>query len=235
MSQPVLFPRAVPAAPAGIDLRCCGVDALLPKLLTNSFDLCVIDPPWDLYSQKPGGSVDPEGQYACLPLPTIMEHMRGAAARLKPGGRLLLWTCWPLLASMPVATPPDGLEYVTGGSWHKIRPQPGAGYHWLGDSEPVLLYRKKNGTAHTDRSVLASNAHASRPTEHSEKPVGWYRMWLRRWVPPGGRVLELYAGLGPLARACHAEGVQYMGCEIDPERHATALTRLRQGVGVSHA
>ena len=60
-------------------------------------------------------------------------------------------------------------------------------------------------------------------------------MWLRRWVPPGGRVLELYAGLGPLARACHAEGVQYMGCEIDPERHATALTRLRQGVGVSHA
>ena len=42
----------------------------------------------------------------------------------------------------------------------------------------------------------------------------------------GGRVLDLYAGFAPMARACRIEGRQYVGAEIEPARHAEALCRL---------
>jgi DNA modification methylase len=53
---------------------------------------------------------------------------------------------------------------------------------------------------------------------------------VRGWCPEDGRVLDLYAGLGSVARACALEGRAYVGAEIDPERHARALERLAMAV-----
>lgn len=36
-----------------------------------------------------------------------------------------------------------------------------------------------------------------------------------------------WAGLAPMAGACHVEGRRYVGAEIDPERHGRALSMLR--------
>tara|TARA_R110000796_G_scaffold130082_1_gene245712 strand:+ start:109 stop:804 length:696 start_codon:yes stop_codon:yes gene_type:complete len=227
-----LFPRVVPPAPAGIDLRCCGVDDLLPTLEAESFDLVVADPPWT-YTHTCGQGDQPSDQYKCLSMEEIRKHLAVTAAAAKLSARLLVWATWPKLTEwQEEARRMREWTYKTGGSWHKQRRSPGIGYHLLGASEPFLIYTKDGG-CFTNSQELTHNAHQSIPGTHSEKPVDYYRLLLRRWVPPGGRVLEIYAGLGPLARACHAEGVQYVGCEIDPDRHATALTRLRQGVGVS--
>jgi DNA modification methylase len=49
---------------------------------------------------------------------------------------------------------------------------------------------------------------------------------VQRWVPTGCLVLDLYAGLAPMARACKATGRDYLGAEIDPERHRHAMAKL---------
>jgi hypothetical protein len=44
-------------------------------------------------------------------------------------------------------------------------------------------------------------------------------------------VLDLYAGMAPLARACLGTGRRYLGAEIDLERHKQALGRLHRHAG----
>jgi len=97
------------------------------------------------------------------------------------------------------------------------------GYHWRGHSEPVALFTC--GACGRPATMLA-NAHVSRPTDHSEKPEAWLREWVEAWTSPGDLVLDLYAGLAPMARACKATGRRYTGAEIDHERHQTAMARL---------
>ena len=79
------------------------------------------------------------------------------------------------------------------------------------------------------------NGYASEPEGHSEKPIPWLRAWVRAWTEPGDLVLDLYAGLGGMARACLLEGRRYVGAEIDVERHRRAvdlLARVRVPVDV---
>ena len=77
-------------------------------------------------------------------------------------------------------------------------------------------------------ACIVRSGHASEPEEHSRKPAGWMADWCRAWVPPGGLVLDLYAGLRSVAEAVvmAGEGRRYIGAEIDPERHASACARV---------
>jgi DNA modification methylase len=76
------------------------------------------------------------------------------------------------------------------------------------------------------RSIDLGNGHASVREEHSRKPLGWLRGMVRRWTPPGALVLDLWAGLAPMAAACKLEGRKYVGGEIDPDRHTLGCTLI---------
>lgn len=234
--QPLLFALPTPPPVPGIDLRCCGVEQLLDTVPDDSCQLVHADPPWGDYDQRPGQAA-PDLTYPVLTTAEIAGHLRLAYRVAAPGGRLVLWWCWPLLAE---ALGSKGIHpllqlgrwrWMTGGSWTKGGGHQGVGYHWLGRSEPVLVLVKPGGTPYvgTDKQGTRydlGNAHVSVPTGHSEKPVGWQVAMLRRWVPPDGQVLDLYAGWAPMARAARGMGVRYLGAEIDPTRHSEALTRL---------
>ncbi|MGA0946730.1 MAG: hypothetical protein ACO3UW_13285, partial [Candidatus Nanopelagicales bacterium] len=176
-----------------------------------------------------------ELQYLLLTPEQIGAHLSAAAALLRPGGRLALWTCWPLLVEvldgrpLPPWLAVPGLKWKSGGAWVKGGP-PGVGYHWRGHAEPVLI-GTTDGTAGRAACIVRAG-HASEPEEHSRKPAPWMADWCRAWVPPGGLVLDLYAGLGPVAEAVvmAGEGRRYVGAEIDPDRHAMACARVA-GVG----
>jgi len=203
-----------------IDLRCCDVAEILAE--AKGAQLVHTDPPWGDYANDPGGA-QPQHQYPTLTLPRIVEHIDAAFDCAADGARLALWTTWPLLVDWLAASAAMRWQYVTGGSWTKTGTF-GVGFHWRGQSEPLLVYRKP-GKAKLNRAGLI-NAHSSRPTGHSEKPHGWQRAMLREWTEPGDLVLDIYAGMAPLARACQDEGRDYLGAEIDRERWGDAMERL---------
>jgi hypothetical protein len=228
---PPSFVPSPPSVPAPlIDLRCCDVADLLASLPDQAAHLVIADPPWD-YVQHHGAS-RADNHYACLRTSRIAAHVSEAA---RVGRRLALWCTFPLLGEWMATETPWGRP-VTGGAWVKSREgdeeQPdgnghfGQGYHWSGCAELVLIYTLDG--PHTDRSVPVRNAWLAGPQRHSAKPVPWQAQWIRKWVPEGGLVVDLYAGLGTVAQAVKLAGGgrRYVGAEVDPARHAQALAAL---------
>ena len=225
---PGLLPRS-PAAPDGIDLRCCDVATLLREV--RGARLVHADPPWQYSTGALGkGSAQPElnGIYQCISDADIVAHLDASFDSSAPNARFLCWYTFPKAAEWRAAGqagPRWGPE-VSGGAWVKTG-QVGVGYHWRGQAEPVALFTR--GTTGRPESLLL-NGHVSEPGPHSEKPLEWLRAIVRAWTAPGDLVLDLYAGLAPMARACALEGRRYAGAEIDPERHRRALVRLSEAV-----
>jgi len=217
-----------PASPPGIDLRCCDVADLLRDV--RGARLVVADPPWR-YDENPGGA-NPEqsGIYAGLADVDIAAHLDAAYDCAAPSSRLAVWYTFPKAEewrAVGMAGPRWGSP-KTGGAWIKTG-QVGVGYHWRGQAEPVAVWARGTTGRPGD---LVLNGHVSTPGDHSEKPLEWLRAWVRAWTEPGDLVLDLYAGLAPLARACALEGRRYVGAEIDRDRHALALVRLRDAVAL---
>lgn len=221
-----LFPcLAPPAPPASIDLRCCDVRDLVREV--TGVSLVHADPPWT-YARLAGGANPGENDiYDVMTDADISAVLDAAYDCALPGARLACWATWPKLVEfLRAGAAGPRWEYVTGGAWTKDR-HVGVGHHWRGHSEPLLVFRKPGAAAYRDEAGWLTNAHVSIPEEHSRKPVGWLREIVRYWTPPRALVLDLWAGLGPMACACAAEGRRYVGAEIDLERHDRALVALR--------
>lgn len=222
MTQPQLFARPVYRPPPSIDLRCCGVDEVLAEV--RGARLVVADPPWRYAREAGGANPEENGIYAGLSESEIAAHLDAAYDCAAPACRLVVWYTWPKSAEWRAAGMAGrrwGAE-TSGGAWLKTN-HVGVGHHWRGWTEPVALFT--HGACGRPNTMLG-NGHASRPGDHSEKPLVWLCAWVTAWTDPGDLVLDLYAGLAPMARACLITGRRYIGAEIDPERHAAALDRL---------
>ena len=220
-----LFPdlRSV-AAPPSIDLRCCDVREMLASV--RGARLIVADPPWQYNNAGVRGNADSE--YGLITDSDIVEILNSSFDSAAPDSRLAVWYTWPKDAEWNAAggAGPRWGARTTGGAWTKIGTC-GVGWHWRGFTEPVALFTR--GSPGRCREVLL-NGHVSPPSDHSEKPAAWMRQWIEAWTDPGDLVVDVFAGLAPLARACALTGRRYVGAEIDPDRHAMALTRLAAAI-----
>jgi hypothetical protein len=219
-AAPLLFDLPVAPSIPGIDLRCCDVAALFDEV--RGARLVHADPPWTYDNAGCRGNA--EDNYGVLDCAGIAAHLDAAWDCAADDAYLLCWTTWPKLMEWAEASRGSRWTYKSGGSWAKIG-RLGVGFHWRGDSEPLLLYVKGNPRP-LDHGI--SNSHISAREEHSEKPTPFLRRCLLGFTAPGDLVLDLYAGLAPMARACRMEGRQYLGAEIDPVRHAAAMSLLHR-------
>jgi hypothetical protein len=205
-----------------IDLRLATVEQVIAEV--RGAALIVADPNWTYDLAWVNGAAGKH--YELGSMPTIRENLANAFECASKDSRLVMWATWPKLGDWMRITaghPWPWGALITGGAWLKTDGN-GMGFHWRGDSEPVLVY--KRGAPYTNVADMLSNGHASPRSAHSEKPADWMRGWLRRWTQPGDLVLDLYAGRAPLAHACAAEGRNYIGAEADPERHAEGIAGL---------
>jgi hypothetical protein len=210
----------------GIDLRCCDVAEILTEC--RGARLVMADPPWRYARDAGGANPEENGIYSALSEAEIVEHLDFAFDCTGPSCRLAVWYTWPKEEEWREAggAGPRWGRRKSGGAWLKTSHwcgSSGVGYHWRGQTEPVALFVKGSpGRC----NVTLKNGHASIAEEHSIKPEAWLRRWVEAWTEPDDLVLDLYAGLAPMARACLATGRRYIGAEIDPERHEKAMAKL---------
>ena len=187
--------------------------------------LIVADPPWSYDISQVRGTA--ANQYGTITNDEIAWLLAASWHYAAPDARLAVWCTWPKLGEWQAAIDRQAgnwrWRYVTGGSWHKSG-SPGVGFHWLGNSEFVMIFVK--GHPLTEKPATVTNAHTSRRQAHSEKPADWMAQWIERWTRPDDLVCDLFAGLAPLARSCILTGRDYAGAEIDPARHRQAVDRI---------
>ena len=242
MTQIPLLTVKAPAKPAGIDLRCCSVDALLDDINENA-RLVFCDPPWS-YKNNGDKTRSAASHYPCLTMGEIIEHVRRSYDCAESNAYLILWATFPLLSEWISKATEDRImwRYVTGGAWAKTG-APGSGYHWRGNAEPILIYRKgKPKPVNTKllRSVHVTEQHRGRGNRsgealsHSEKPISYQQNMVEVWSNPGDLILDVYAGLCSVGRAVlrAGENRRYVGAEIDPDRYRQAVDRLALDRGV---
>ncbi len=221
-----LFADPEPPDRSGIDLvrgDVAHAARLRPELAFGDTraDLVIADPPWTYRNQENGAAAR---HYDLATVAEIADHVAQAFELAAADARLALWVTFPLLAEWMAQQHRHPWQYVTGGAW--VKPgQPGAGYHWRGNAEAVLVYRKgRPGRP----GALAKSGHVQARTEHSAKPIGWQAAWIAAWTRPGDLVLDLYAGLGTVAEAALGSGREYLGFELDADRHQAAIARVAQ-------
>jgi site-specific DNA-methyltransferase (adenine-specific) len=67
--------------------------------------------------------------------------------------------------------------------------------------------------------------HSIHPTQ---KPVKLYEWLLTNYAEPGQRVLDTHLGSGSSAIAAHYFGVDFVGCELDPDYYQAAMERFER-------
>ena len=210
-----------------IDLRCADVAVLLAEV--RGARIVHADPPWS-YNNRAicrGDGTKSVLPYGVLDYDAILAHLDAAFDCAADDAYLLLWVTWPHLVLWAAAS--EGRmrwTFKSGGAWAKTGGI-GVGSHWRGDSEPLLLYAKGKPRP---RLRNIRNTFVGRRTRHSEKPAEWLSVLFDGFTEPDDLIFDLYAGMAPAARACAATGRRYVGAEIDPDRHAKAMSLLQEGV-----
>lgn len=175
--------------------------------------------------------------YPCLQMEDIVRHVRSSWDCAAEDAYLVVWATFPLLSEWMSAATEDAIRwrYVTGGAWAKTG-APGAGFHWRGNAEPILIYRKgKPRPVSTQllRSTYVTEQHRGKHSKsgkglaHSEKPIAYQTNMIEVWSAPGDLIFDVYAGLCSVGRAVKRAGNRrYVGAEIDPDRYRQAVDRL---------
>lgn len=91
-------------------------------------------------------------------------------------------------------------------------------------------YTSVDGGPRLMRSVLQARSMHGRAIHPTEKPVGILTPLIRYSTPPGGTVLDMFAGSGSTLAAAAMEGRRSIGIEGDERYCEIAANRLSQGV-----
>ncbi len=85
-------------------------------------------------------------------------------------------------------------------------------------------------TSFNDNAKMFECAPQGTPNEPrfhpTQKPVKLYSWVLSNYAKQGYKILDTHVGSGSSLIACHRQGLEYVGFEIDPEYYKAAFKRL---------
>ena len=80
-----------------------------------------------------------------------------------------------------------------------------------------------------DGSVMEGNKRLNEKRIHpTQKPVRLYAWFFENYVEAGQRVLDTHLGSASSAVAAHYAGLEFVGCELDPEYFLAACDRVER-------
>lgn len=147
---------------------------------------------------------------------------------LKPGGHLMTFIDWRMAPSLAAALESADLRQHPWIVWDKT--YFGMGAMFRNQHEFVLHFTAGNPEAPQRRDV--GNVVSCKPIrggDHpTEKPVPLLVELLSVVCPPGGMVVDPFAGVASTGVAALAYGAHFIGVELSPAFHAIGARRLAQ-------
>lgn len=184
------------------------------------FSTTIIDPPWSYArtsktSSSPGAESEKLSGYVDEQYPTMTtEELASLPVGEVSDNVLLVWATGPFIPAALSLVTAWGFEYVTMAYWHKSsaalegtlegrqldvafphKPKYGVGYWLRGDTEPIILAKKKGSPSYR---TPARATFVTRGGDHSEKPDVLHA-WAERYLinptsgQPFGPRLEIFA------------------------------------------
>lgn len=148
---------------------------------------------------------------------------------VKPGGFFAVWTDWRQLPNVMGLIESAGWRLMSLVVWDKG--SFGMGSVFRNQHEFIAVASK--GVAQANRHDVANVIRAERPDNEfhpTPKPVGLMTEIIDVLSPPGGLVVDPFAGSGSTGLAATQIGRRFLGFEISPEFTDLANARLAQGV-----
>ena len=151
---------------------------------------------------------------------------------MKPSGSLLAFCDWRMLSSLQPAIESAGLRYQGLIVWDKEAMGLGCGFR----CQHELVMHFTNGAPEyydkgTPNLIRCKRVSAGDREHQTQKPARLMSRLLRVVAPPGGTVVDPFAGSGSTLVAAIAEGMNAVGIERDPEYHAIAQRRINEALG----
>ena len=153
---------------------------------------------------------------------------------LPPTGHLVIFADWRMVPMLAPAVESAGFRYRNMVVWDKghmgcgtgFRPRHEIAMHFTGRAPTFYA-------ADVGNVITASRVHTTKRTHAAEKPVELIRPLVRVTTPPGGTVLDPFAGSGAIGEAAAAEGRDAILIERDASyaegiAQRLATTRPRQ-------
>jgi site-specific DNA-methyltransferase (adenine-specific) len=216
--------------------------AVMRDLADSTVDAVVTDPPFSSGATREAGQTNfrkvmirsAKGSEwfgsDCLSTPGFAFLIRSCAMEwrrvLKPGGHVLCFIDWRMSAIASDAIESADLRRAGLVVWDKT--YFGMGSCFRNQHELVLHFTKGGGAKPQRRDV--GNVIRCKPVrggDHpTEKPVPLLADLLSVVCPPGGVVLDPFAGSGSTGVACVETGRRFIGIERDPGYFRTAKRRI---------
>ena len=204
----------------------------------GSVDAIVTDPPYEI-----GGQVARGGGAARVSLPSwdVADHswLEHGSRAVVSGGSVVAFCDTKRVTDLWRAMEGAGLSPRQVVAWvkHAVPPNPRRGFQsalelavWAINGRPAKDW---NGGALTP-NVWFGNIVTTDRLHETQKPVDLMRWLVRLVTPPGGLVLDPFAGSGTTGIACHLEGRRFIGIEREAKHAETARSRIndatRQGM-----
>ena len=206
---------------------------VLRELPDNSIDSVVTDPPYMIGAISVGNPKSKAGTWADMENSAywFSAWMRECKRVLKPTGYLLCFGNW---RSIPVLIRALSLAEMPATSclvWDKGWIGPSAQNQLRPRYEIVIFSAMPDGKIENRSApdIYSCKWHAGhmKTTKHpAEKPVELMQYLIRLVTPPGGIVLDPFAGSGSTLVAAKREGFQYIGIEREAEYVEIAKARV---------
>lgn len=215
---------------------------VLPTIATNSVDLVVVDPPYELSVRHDGGKLyankgitksNLDLADANIDLGFDAEHFCNEILRVMRGVNIYIWCNKKQI--------PFYIDYFVNGlhckfdilCWHKTNALPTYNNKYLTDTE-YLLYFQSGGMNHPSNYADAStyylapiNALDKEIYGHpTVKPLDFTERLIRNSSNPGDTVLDCFMGSGTTGVACRKLNRKFIGIEINPTYFDTAKARI---------
>lgn len=220
---------------------------ILPTLESNSVDLILTDPPYDINRNKIGHwNIRPNhadradwdsfnGNYFDL----IDDFFKLSAEVIKEGGTLITFCNVKDITNFIQIAEENRFYYKNTLTWHKTNPFPGnMNLQFVSSTEFFLYftYKKKTGTFNNNGQIVHNYIETS-VTNKSEKKYGKHQtqkpLELMKWLVgllsnENDLVLDPFMGTGTTCLACKELNRNYIGIELKQEFYEIAEKRLSE-------